>query len=159
MKGMRISYRGTVYPWNCDHMGHMNVMWYTSKFDEASWQFLASIGLTRKFLQQSGRGLAAVEQNIIYKRELRAGDTVTVHTSIIELKEKAMILSHEMSDDESGEIAATAAITGIFISTSTRRPEVFPIAIREQASAYLAAAEPLFSERCISFSGANAGLR
>ena len=32
-----ITYRGTVYPWQCDHMGHMNVMWYVGKFDEASW--------------------------------------------------------------------------------------------------------------------------
>jgi acyl-CoA thioester hydrolase len=21
------TYRGTVYPWQCDHVGHMNVMW------------------------------------------------------------------------------------------------------------------------------------
>lgn len=23
----RITYRGVVHPWHCDHMGHMNVMW------------------------------------------------------------------------------------------------------------------------------------
>jgi len=23
-----MTYRGTVYPWHCDQMGHMNVMWY-----------------------------------------------------------------------------------------------------------------------------------
>src|SRR6266542_3912128 len=22
-----ITYRGVVYPWQCDHMGHLNVMW------------------------------------------------------------------------------------------------------------------------------------
>ena len=154
---MRISYRGTVYPWNCDHMGHMNVMWYTSKFDEASWQFLASVGLTRKFLQANGSGLAAIEQNISYKRELMAGDTVTVHTSITELKEKVMVLCHEMSDDESGEIAATAAITGIYISASTRVPQIIPYAIREQASAYLIHAERPFPESRVSFSRASAG--
>ena len=31
------TYRGAVYPWHCDHMGHMNVMWYVGKFDEATW--------------------------------------------------------------------------------------------------------------------------
>ena len=30
-----LTYRGTVYPWHCDHVGHMNVMWYVGKFDEA----------------------------------------------------------------------------------------------------------------------------
>jgi acyl-CoA thioesterase FadM len=29
------TYRGTVYPWQCDHVGHMNIMWYVGKFDEA----------------------------------------------------------------------------------------------------------------------------
>lgn len=31
------TYRGTVYPWQCDHVGHMNIMWYVGKFDEANW--------------------------------------------------------------------------------------------------------------------------
>jgi acyl-CoA thioester hydrolase len=31
-----LAYRGTIYPWHCDHMGHMNVMWYVGKFDEAT---------------------------------------------------------------------------------------------------------------------------
>jgi acyl-CoA thioesterase FadM len=35
------TYRGVVYPWHCDHMGHMNVMWYVGKFDEATWPFKA----------------------------------------------------------------------------------------------------------------------
>ncbi len=39
------TYRGTVYPWHCDHIGHMNVMWYVGKFDEASWNMFARLGL------------------------------------------------------------------------------------------------------------------
>jgi len=35
------TYRGIVYPWHCDHMGHMNVMWYVAKFDEATWTLMA----------------------------------------------------------------------------------------------------------------------
>jgi acyl-CoA thioester hydrolase len=31
-----ITYKGTVYPWQCDHIGHMNIMRYVSKFDEAN---------------------------------------------------------------------------------------------------------------------------
>lgn len=69
---MIITYRGTIYPQHCDHMGHMNVMWYAGKFDEASWSLLSQIGLTRTFLQQHERGLAAVQQNTTYRRELRA---------------------------------------------------------------------------------------
>ena len=46
MAELTLTYRGTIYPWHCDHMGHMNVMWYVGKFDEATWQLLAAVGLT-----------------------------------------------------------------------------------------------------------------
>ena len=62
------TYRGTVYPWQCDHVGHMNIMWYVGKFDEANWNFFARLGLTPSYLRESGRGMAAVQQNIAYKR-------------------------------------------------------------------------------------------
>src|SRR5262249_6078235 len=38
-----ITARSVVYPWQCDHMGHMNVMWYTGKFDEATWHLFNQI--------------------------------------------------------------------------------------------------------------------
>ena len=85
-----ITYRGTVYPWHCDHMGHMNVMWYVGKFDEATWHLFARLGLTPSFLRESGRGMAAVEQTIQYKRELLAGDLITIRSSVIGLKEKSI---------------------------------------------------------------------
>jgi acyl-CoA thioester hydrolase len=58
-----ITYRGTVYPWHCDQMGHMNVMWYVGKFDEATWQLFSRLGLTNSRFQNDGTGMAAVEQN------------------------------------------------------------------------------------------------
>ncbi len=39
------TYRGVIYPWNCDHMGHMNVQYYVGKFDEATWQLFAFLGM------------------------------------------------------------------------------------------------------------------
>ena len=36
-----VTYKGVVYPWECDQMGHMNVMWYTGKFDQATCSLLA----------------------------------------------------------------------------------------------------------------------
>ena len=30
------TFRGVVYPWHLDHMGHMNVQFYTARFDEAT---------------------------------------------------------------------------------------------------------------------------
>ncbi|HWS16298.1 MAG TPA: thioesterase family protein [Candidatus Methylomirabilis sp.] len=126
MTDLPITYRGVVYPWQCDHMGHMNVMWYAGKFDEATWQFFATFGLTPSFLREQGRGMAAVQQNITYKRELRPGDIVSIRSGILEMKEKAIRFFHEMRNDETGEIAATAEMTGVHLDAVRRKACPFP---------------------------------
>ena len=65
-----MTYRGAVYPSQCDHMGHMNVMWYVARFDEATWQLFAAIGPTPSRLRTEHMGMARVEQHIECKREL-----------------------------------------------------------------------------------------
>lgn len=125
-----ITYRGVVYPWHCDHMGHMNVMWYTGKFDEASWQLLAALGLTPSRLREEGCGMAAVEQHIEYKRELRAGDIITIRSTVLEIKEKSIRFAHEMRNDETGEVTATTVIVAIHIDTVARRAKALPAEVR-----------------------------
>jgi acyl-CoA thioester hydrolase len=132
-----ITYRGTVYPWHCDHMGHMNVMWYTGKFDEASWHFLSQIGLTRTFLQKHDRGLAAVQQNTTYKRELRSGEIITVRSGILEIRDKTIRLFHEMRTDETGEMAAFTMVTGVFMDMTLRKSCPLPADVYDRAKALI----------------------
>jgi len=61
MSGVGVTYRGMVHQWHCDHMGHMNVMWYVGKFDEATWNLGALMGMTSQYLLEAKRGMAAVE--------------------------------------------------------------------------------------------------
>ena len=82
-----MTYRGAVYPSQCDHMGHMNVATYVAKFDEATWQLFAAIGLGPSRLRAEQIGMAGVEQQIEYKHELFAGDVVTVTSTVLEVKE------------------------------------------------------------------------
>lgn len=125
-----LTYRGAVYPWQCDHMGHMNVMWYVGKFDEATWNFFSEIGLTRAYMDDNDRGMAAVEQIINYKKELMAGDTVTVLSAVIEVKDKALRFSHEMRNAQNGEIASTTVLTAVFLDRTARKACPFPADIR-----------------------------
>jgi len=120
------TYRGMVYPWHCDHMGHMNVMWYVGKFDEATWNLFAAMGVTSAFLREQNRGMAAVQQNITYRRELVAGDTVTVHSTFLELREKVAKFVHEMRHGETGELAALCMLTGVYIDAQARKSCPFP---------------------------------
>ena len=129
-----LTYRGAVYPWHCDHMGHMNVMWYVGKFDEATWNLFSELGLTRAYMDANGRGMAAVEQIINYKKELMAGDTVAVHSAVLEVKDKVLRFSHEMRNAQNGEVAATTVLTGVFLDTAARKACSFPAEIRTRMS-------------------------
>ncbi len=115
----------------------MNVMWYVGKFDEATWQFFAMFGLTPSFLREENRGMAALQQNITYKRELRAGDVVSIRSGVLEIREKVIRFFHEMYNDETGEIAATAEMTGVHLDTVLRKSCPFPVRAFERANAYI----------------------
>jgi len=130
-----LTYLGTIYPWHCDQMGHMNVMWYVGKFDEATWQLFASVGLPSSRLRQEGIGLVAVEQRIEYKRELLAGDTISIRSTFQEVREKALIFSHEMTNQQTQELAARTFLTGVCIDLKTRKARPLPTDIRERIAA------------------------
>jgi acyl-CoA thioester hydrolase len=123
------TYFGTVYPWHCDHMGHMNVMWYVGKFDEALWNLLARLGLTPQYLRQSGRGMAAVEQTIRYRRELHAGDVVRVRSHVVEQRDKVLVIEQVMSGAVDDEVAATMTLTAVHLDTARRRAVPFEPAL------------------------------
>ncbi|MGE5190522.1 MAG: acyl-CoA thioesterase [Gemmatimonadota bacterium] len=113
MADSAITYQGVVYPWHCDHMGHMNVMWYVGKFDEATWRLFGGIGLTPSFFRENDRGMAAVQQEIAYKRELRAGD-----------------------------VAAVTVLTGVHLDTRIRRSCPFPADVLDRGRAMIVVREP-----------------
>lgn len=132
------TYRGTVYPWQCDHVGHMNIMWYVGKFDEANWNLFARIGLTPSYLRKSGRGMVAVEQNVSYRRELLAGDIVEVTSSILEIGEKSIRFKHAMRNAETGEVAAICEFTGVHLDRQARKSAPFEDTVRRAAAKQLA---------------------
>ena len=140
MSDAGITYRGMVHQWHCDHMGHMNVMWYVGKFDEATWNLFASIGMTPRYFREQHRGMAAVQQNISYKRELLAGDIVEVRSRVVEVRDKVLVFAHEMRNAADGEIAALCELTGVHLDREARKSTPFPNEIREQAARMILAA-------------------
>ena len=133
MSEWNITYRGIVYPWHCDHMGHMNVMWYSSKFDEACWQLLATLGLHPSTFAEHGTGMAAVEQHIQYKRELHAGDALTIQSAVLDVKDKSIHMLHKMMHDASGQVAATTVVIAVHIDANVRKAIRLPDEVRERA--------------------------
>jgi len=126
MKDRQITYRGSVYPAQCDHMGHMNVMWYVGKFDEATWNFFTGLGISPTYLRENAMGMAAVDQHITYSRELHAGDIITIRTRLVELAGKIIKFRHEMFNGETGDVAAATDLIAVHMDTKIRKSSPFP---------------------------------
>lgn len=137
MRKLEITYKGVVYPWHCDHMGHMNVMWYAGKFDETTWNLLSLFDLTTTYFKQENRGMVAGEQRTFYKQELLAGMTVYIKSGIAELNDKSIKFFHEMRNGETNEVAAITFLTGVHIDSKLRKACSIPEKIKEMASQYV----------------------
>lgn len=140
--GLEVMYRGTVYPWHCDHLGHMNVMWYVGKFDEATWQLFSTFGITPDYVRNSSRSLVAVDQRISYRRELLAGDIVVVRSTLLEVREKVIRFCHRMENAATGEVAALTVLTGVHFDTETRRSCPLPEEQLKRARALVSDFDP-----------------
>ena len=140
MADLIVTYRGVVYPSQCDHMGHMNVASYVAKFDEATWQLFLAVGLTPSRIRDTNRGMAGVEQHIEYKRELRPGDVVTIRSGVLEVGEKSIRFAHRMNNDDTGELAASTVLTAVHLDLVARRSCALPEDVKARARQLIVAA-------------------
>ncbi len=61
MSGFIETFRGVVYPWHCDHQGHMNTMHYVGMFDQAFWHHMSALGFTREYMERNRGGSSMSE--------------------------------------------------------------------------------------------------
>jgi len=133
-----VTYRGAVYATHCDHIGHMNIVSYGAKFDEANWVFFCEIGLTPSYLRGERYGMAGVQQTITYKQELFAGDVIEVRSQVLEVAEKRLRVRHEMRNIETGAVAAVSEITAVHLDKQGHKACQLPEAVRQAAESMLA---------------------
>lgn len=135
------TYRGVVYPWCMDHMGHMNVQSYVARFDEASWHFLACLGLTPSLLAEQNRGLVALEQRIQYRKEVLQGSLLDVRTGLLAVGAKTLRYLHRMRNSETEEEVASMELLVAFLDKATRRATALPEPIAARARSLLPGTE------------------
>jgi acyl-CoA thioester hydrolase len=58
---------------------------------------------------------------------------VTIRSGVLEVKDKAVRLIHEMRNDETGEVAAITVTVGVYFDTAARRARSLPLDVRERA--------------------------
>ena len=114
-------------------MGHMNVMWYVGKFDEASWQLLpASDSPPRAFATNA----SAWRPSSSASSQARAVRRRRGHrpSALLEVEETSLRFTHEMRNDETWDVAAATVIVAVHLDMATKRPRALPFDVRERAA-------------------------
>ena len=109
-----ITYKGCVYPWQCDQIGHMNIMWYVGKFDEANWNHLARVGLTPSYLRTEERGMAVELAIRQWSRVDETAAAVVARVDAARLKNVAMLYRALGLETEQAEAQALLFYSFIF---------------------------------------------
>jgi acyl-CoA thioester hydrolase len=125
------TYRGFVYPWAIDHVGHMNVQSYVGRFDEASWHFLAHLGLTPTYLKDQHRALVALEQRTQYRLEVLSGSLLDIRSELTEITPRKIRYVHFMKNSESGADVASMELLIAYLDITTRKTALLPAHVLE----------------------------
>lgn len=77
------TFRGVVFPWHCDAMGHMSVQHQMPLLDNAAYHLLGFFGPTAGEVDGRNAGWADVSHEIRYLHELVAGDLLVLASGIL----------------------------------------------------------------------------
>lgn len=128
--------RAVAQPWQCDAMGHMNVRFYTGYFDDASSQFVGTLGGGVEQLGTADLGWADVHHVVEFKEEVKSGGLLTVTTRVIKIGRTSLTFQHQLMG-LSGNIHATMEVVTVMFDLKARRATTFPDDIRRAAEELL----------------------
>lgn len=131
------SFRGVVYPWHCDHQGHMTAMHYVGMFDPAFWHHVSALGFTRTYMAEHRTGFVDVRDTLEYKVELQVGSLVVIESGLLKVGNTSMTALHRMRNSDTGEIAATSEKISIYFDIEKRAKTPLPDDLRAKMDANL----------------------
>ena len=114
------TFRGVVYPWHCDHQGHMTAMHYLGLFDQAFWHLYSIMGFTRAYLDERGTGFATVKDTIEYRAEQGAGAMIVIESGLLKVGTSSAVSYSVMKNAETGEVAATWENVSVYFDLAAR---------------------------------------
>lgn len=124
---------GTVYPFQQDHMGHVNIQFYVGLFDQASWGFFTWMGLDADRIAAEQVGMAALVQENRFLAELHPGVSLEAWTRVLATSDKTVRYQHDLHRRGDGApLVATTVLTAACLDLTRRRARPLPEDIRQR---------------------------
>jgi acyl-CoA thioester hydrolase len=108
-----------------DLMGHMNVMWYTHLFTNATAALFQQVGLNREYFHAQQAGTFALKHLFTYLVEVREDEHVTIRTRVLGRSAKKLHLMHFMTKGAPEVPAAICELLAAHIDMRSRRTAPF----------------------------------
>ena len=119
--------RGLVLPTHCDVHGRMLPAWFIGRISDAvpnllhEWRQRLASGDSDKYI-----GAAVLEYRLKYRHWPRAGDRITVHTSLVGTQGKTHSLSHWAMNPDTGQAWMTSEAVAITFDLEARKAIATP---------------------------------
>ncbi len=104
-----------------DANGHMNVRYYLALYDDAEWEIFERMGLGAEHARTDRRGMFALEQHLMYAREVDVAAEVSVHMRLLARSAKVLHLVNYLADHTRGQVAGWIEVIDGYADLDTRR--------------------------------------
>jgi acyl-CoA thioester hydrolase len=129
------TFRCTVSPADCDHLGHMNVQHYLRAVSDGMFCVQLYLGLTPEEVKRRKLSFAAVHAEMDFQRELYAGDVIALESTVLELGNKSGTFHHRLKNVATNEVVMSTRIKAVLLNLEKRKAAVIPEDIRTAAAA------------------------
>lgn len=137
MAEWRETYRAVVFPWHCDHFGHMNVRWYAHHFDDAGFHLWTVAGIPQSKLRAAGVSMVVARNQLDFKRELVAGELFYIQSAFVHLGNRSLSHLGRMYNADTHVLCATQLSVEVFFDPETRKSAPMPDGVRRVVAANL----------------------
>ncbi len=125
-------YRGVVFPWMCDHLGHMNVRWYAHHFDDAGFHLWSVAGVSQREMRERGTQVVVAQTTIKFLRELKAGDLIVIRAGFAKVGQKSVVHVAKMYNADTNDYCAWEETVEVFFDPLARKATPMPEDFRQR---------------------------
>lgn len=138
------TFRGVVFPWHCDSMGHFSVQHQMPLLDGAAYHLLGEFGPVVGVLEGRRVGWADVRHEITYHHELVAGDLIILRSGLLSFGNSSIRHRTELSRRCDGRVCTVMEGITVRFDLDARKSIPLDAGAREIAQRLLlpAAANP-----------------
>ena len=122
--------RSVVFPWHCDHYGHLNARWYVHHFDDSAFHIWTMAGCPHARNRAGGVDTVVARYTVNYLREMQAGQLLVVRCAFTRVGNRSVTHLHRMFDADHGTLHASLECVEVFFDPGTRSSMPMPEPVR-----------------------------